>query len=67
MEIENINVYRCCLDCGHEQFEPEATKVDESGRRTSNGFIDCPKCKGHLFALGGYHDKRKARDNGIYQ
>lgn len=62
MKIENINVYRWCLDCGYEQFEPEMTKVDESGRRTSNGFIDCPKCKGRQFALGGYHDRRKSGD-----
>ena len=42
MGIKNINVYRQCMDCGYERFEPEEVKIDENDRRTSNGFIVCP-------------------------
>ena len=57
--IMNINVFRQCLDCGYKQFEPEEVKIDENDRRTSNGFIVCPKCNGYHFALVGYRDKRE--------
>ena len=40
--IVNINVFRQCLGCGYERFEPEEVKIDENDRRTSNGFIVCP-------------------------
>lgn len=56
-EYKNINVYRQCLDCGYERHEPEEVKIDENDRRTSCGFIVCPKCKGRNFALVGYRDK----------
>ena len=59
MEIKNINVYRQCMDCGYEQFEIEKVKIGDNNRRTSCGFIICPKCKGRNFALVGYRDKRK--------
>ena len=59
MGSKNMNVYRQCMDCGYERFEPEEVKIDENDRRTSNGFIVCPKCKGRHFALVGYRDKRK--------
>ena len=57
--IMTINVFRQSVDCGYERFEPEEVKIDENNRRTSNGFIVCPKCKGCHFALVGYRDKRK--------
>lgn len=60
MGIKNINVYRQCMDCGYERFEPEEVKIDENDRRTSSGFIICPKCNGRHFALVGYRDRRKA-------
>ena len=56
----NINVFRRCLDCGYERFEMEEVKIGDNNRRTSNGFIVCPKCNGHHFALVGYRDRRKA-------
>lgn len=43
---KNINVFRQCLDCGYEQFEIEEVKTDENNRRSSSGFIVCPKCNG---------------------
>jgi S-DNA-T family DNA segregation ATPase FtsK/SpoIIIE len=58
--ITHINVFRQCLDCGYEQFEIEEVKIDENNRRTSSGFIVCPKCNGRHFALVGYRDRRKA-------
>jgi S-DNA-T family DNA segregation ATPase FtsK/SpoIIIE len=58
--ITHINVFRQCLDCGYEQFEIEEVKTDENNRRTSSGFIVCPKCNGRHFALVGYCDRRKA-------
>jgi S-DNA-T family DNA segregation ATPase FtsK/SpoIIIE len=58
--ITHINVFRQCLDCGYEQFEIEEVKTDENNRRTSSGFIVCPKCNGRHFALVGYRDRRKA-------
>ena len=57
---KNINVFRQCLDCGYEQFEIEEVKTYENNRRTSSGFIVCPKCNGCHFALVGYRDWRKA-------
>ena len=57
--ITHINVFRQCLDCGYERFEMEEVKIGDNNRRTSNGFIVCPKCNGHHFALVGYRDRRK--------
>ena len=57
--IMNINVFRRCLDCGYERFEMEEVKIGDNNRRTSNGFIVCPKCNGHHFALVGYRDRRR--------
>ena len=57
--IMNINVFRRCLDCGYERFEMEEVKIGDNNRRASNGFIVCPKCNGHHFALVGYRDRRR--------
>ena len=40
----------------------EEVKIGDDNRRTSSGFIVCPKCNGCHFALVGYHDRRKAKN-----
>ena len=59
MGIKNINVYRQCMVCGYERVEMEEVKIGDDNQRTSNGFIVCPKCNGHHFALVGYRDRRR--------
>ena len=51
--VKQLNVYRWCLECGYEQFEKEDVHIDDKDRKVSEGFINCPKCKGKQFALGG--------------
>jgi len=61
MEVEKvvvIPVFRKCMDCGWEQFEPESVKIGEDGRRTSLGFTKCPQCQGAHLAIIGYKDRR---------
>lgn len=60
MGIKNINVFRQCLDCGYERFEPEEVKIGDNNQWASSGFIIRPKCNGRHFALVGYRDRRKA-------
>ena len=61
MENKRIicNLYRECLDCGYERFEPEELEIDEEGRRAFKGFIQCPKCGKGQFGGFSFRDKRK--------
>ena len=52
-----MNVYRLCMDCGYDSFEPEVVLLHEDGRRQSYGYTTCPKCSGEQFCLFGYKDK----------
>ena len=58
--VKQLNVYRWCLGCGYERFEPEDVYIHDDGMLISQGFIKCPKCFGDRFTLGGYRDRRKS-------
>ena len=53
-----VNVFRRCLDCGHEYFEPEIVHINEYGGNACDGFTECPKCRNGQFALLGFTDRR---------